>query len=96
VVPNNGFFIDAGSKGFLFESNVVCATSGPPLRFNENHHDWHEWRGNYFGDIEANSKGAKAIKNEAGVESEYRKNLGVTSGKAASTFKRIRKFRRPR
>ena len=33
--PNNGFFIDEGSKGFLFESNVVHATSGESVRFNQ-------------------------------------------------------------
>jgi len=33
--PNNGFFIDQGSKAFLFEANTVFATSGEPVRFNQ-------------------------------------------------------------
>ena len=46
--PNNGFFIDEGSKGFLFESNVVHATSGRSVRFNQNQEAWHSWQGNAF------------------------------------------------
>jgi hypothetical protein len=46
--PNNGFFIDEGSKGFLFESNVVTATSGDSVRFNQCQREWHDWRGNQF------------------------------------------------
>ena len=46
--PNNGFFIDEGSKGFLFESNVVYETSGTSVRFNQNQRDWHTWTGNSF------------------------------------------------
>jgi hypothetical protein len=34
VAPNNGFFVDEGSKGFLFESKVVHRTSGESVRFN--------------------------------------------------------------
>lgn len=46
--PNNGFFIDEGSKGFLFVSNVVHATSGKSVRFNQNQRDWHTWQANRF------------------------------------------------
>jgi len=52
--PNNGFFIDEGSKGFLFESNVVHATSGESVRFNQCQREWHTWKGNAFdGDATA-------------------------------------------
>jgi hypothetical protein len=52
--PNNGFFIDEGSKGFLFESNVVHRTSGESLRFNQCQREWHAWKGNAFaGDATA-------------------------------------------
>jgi hypothetical protein len=46
--PNNGFFIDEGSKGFLFEANVVYRTSGGAVRFNQNQREWHTWRDNHF------------------------------------------------
>ncbi|MCZ7638874.1 MAG: right-handed parallel beta-helix repeat-containing protein [Verrucomicrobia bacterium] len=48
--PNNGFFVDEGSKGFLFESNVVYATSGGAVRFNQCQQDWHTWKDNRFDD----------------------------------------------
>ncbi|MBI3922636.1 MAG: right-handed parallel beta-helix repeat-containing protein, partial [Armatimonadetes bacterium] len=47
--PNNGMFIDEGSKGFLFERNVIYATSGEPVRHNQNQSDWHTWKDNHFG-----------------------------------------------
>jgi hypothetical protein len=46
--PNNGFFIDEGSKGFLFEANVVHGTSGGAVRFNQNQREWHTWKENLF------------------------------------------------
>lgn len=46
--PNNGFFVDEGSKGFLFEGNVVYATSGGAVRFNQSRREWHEWKDNHF------------------------------------------------
>jgi hypothetical protein len=51
AAPNNGMFIDEGSKGFLFESNVIYQTSAEPIRFNQCQHDWHTWRGNILGEI---------------------------------------------
>ena len=48
--PNNGFFIDEGSKGFHFEANVVYATSGGAVRFNQCQKDWHTWVDNRFDD----------------------------------------------
>ncbi|MBI3923241.1 MAG: right-handed parallel beta-helix repeat-containing protein [Armatimonadetes bacterium] len=47
--PNNGMFIDQGSKGFLFERNLIYATSGAPVRHNQNQSDWHTWKDNRFG-----------------------------------------------
>ncbi len=46
--PNNGFFVDEGSKGFLFEGNLVYATSGGAVRFNNCRREWHEWKDNLF------------------------------------------------
>jgi hypothetical protein len=64
--PNNGIFVDQGSKGFLFESNVVCATSGEPVRFNQVPRKWHEWKDNFLGDAEAGAAGAREVVRRAG------------------------------
>ena len=66
--PNNGFFIDEGSKGVLFDSNVVHKTSGDAVRFNNCQRDWHEWRSNFFGD-DATTGPAQAIVAKVGVQS---------------------------
>ena len=47
--PNNGIFIDEGSKGFLFERNVIYNTNGRPLRFNQCRREWHTWKDNVLG-----------------------------------------------
>ena len=70
--PNNGLFIDHGSKGLVFDSNVVHATSGDTVRFNKNQSDWHEWKSNFLGDLEAKKSDAKAIIKNAGIEKKYR------------------------
>jgi hypothetical protein len=49
AAPNNGVFIDEGSKGFLFENNVIYHTSADPVRFNQCKQDWHTWNGNILG-----------------------------------------------
>jgi hypothetical protein len=69
--PNNGFFIDEGSKGFLFESNVIHKTSGESVRFNQCQREWHIWKGNAFdGDATADRIAAAAAR--AGLEPEYK------------------------
>lgn len=70
--PNNGFFIDQASKGFLFEENVVYRTAGRSVRFNQSQREWHTWKSNFFGDKEAETEAAKAIAGKAGIEGEYR------------------------
>jgi hypothetical protein len=69
--PNNGFFIDNGSKGYLFESNVVHTTSGEPLRHNDNQHEWHTWKGNAF-EGEATVDRIAAAAQRAGLEPAYK------------------------
>jgi hypothetical protein len=49
AAPNNGMFIDEGSKGFLFENNVIYKTSAEPIRFNQCAREWHTWSGNILG-----------------------------------------------
>lgn len=69
---NNGFFIDEGSMGFLFDSNVVQKAVGETVRFNQSKYEFHEWRNNFFGDDEAVKKEAETIINNAGLEISYR------------------------
>jgi hypothetical protein len=74
--PNNGMFIDQGSKSYLFESNVIYNTSAELVRFNQCAREWHTWRNNHFGD-EANVKKAGApIIATAGLEEPYRDRWG--------------------
>ena len=74
--PNNGFFIDQGSKGFFFEANVVYLTSGDAVRFNQSQREWHEWKDNYFGEDVVKTQGAQAVIDKAGIEAEYRRQIG--------------------
>ena len=69
--PNNGFFIDEGSKGFLFESNVVHRTSGESVRFNQCQREWHTWKGNAFDGDATAARIAEAAE-RAGLEPEYK------------------------
>jgi hypothetical protein len=57
AAPNNGMFIDEGSKGFHFENNLVYATSGEPVRFNQCQQDWHTWKDNFLGGRRGLAKG---------------------------------------
>lgn len=41
-------FLDEGSKGFLFKSNVFHKTSGESVRFNQCQREWHTRKGNAF------------------------------------------------
>ncbi len=79
--PNNGMFIDEGSKGFLFESNVIYNTSAELVRFNQCQKDWHEWRSNHFGpEAEVKKSGAEIIA-RAGLEPAFRQRLGAQGGR---------------
>ena len=43
VAPNNGMFIDEGSKGFLWKRNAIFRTAAEAVRFNACDRDWHTW-----------------------------------------------------
>ncbi len=75
--PNNGLFIDEGSKGFLFERNVIYKTHGQPLRFWQCQRQWHTWKDNIMGDAAhaAAKQAAAQITAKAGLEPKYRKRL---------------------
>lgn len=66
--PNNGFFIDEGSKALRFESNVVHSTSGDSVRFNNCQRESQEWDSNYFGEQAVDSSSARHFIDVAGIE----------------------------
>jgi hypothetical protein len=70
--PNNGMFIDQGSKGYLFERNVIYDTSAAPIRFNQCQQDWHTWRDNYVGDEAKGKEPAKEIIEQAGLQPPWK------------------------
>jgi len=72
--PNNGFFVDNGSKGFLFESNTAYAASGGAVRFNGNSREWHTWKDNRF-DAAATPAAIAEAERTAGLEPEFKKAL---------------------
>ena len=72
AAPNNGMFIDEGSKGFLFERNVIYNTAAGLVRFNQCKREWHTWRDNHFGKPDEVKKAGKEIIATAGLESPYR------------------------
>jgi hypothetical protein len=73
--PNNGMFIDEGSKGFLFEQNVIYNTAAELVRFNQCARDWHTWRDNHFGPPEEVKAAGQATITQAGLEAGYRQRL---------------------
>ncbi len=73
--PNNGMFIDEGSKGYLFERNVIYDTSAQLVRFNQGGRDRHTWRGNHFGRPGEVKEAGKDIIAKAGLQSAYRERL---------------------
>jgi len=73
--PNNGMFIDQGSKGYLFERNVIYNTSAELVRFNQCARDWHTWRDNHFGEQADVRSSGKEILDAAGLEEPYRRRL---------------------
>jgi len=42
------------------------------VRFNNCEREWHDWKGNFFGDKESKEEGAQEIIREAGPEAAYR------------------------
>lgn len=77
--PNNGFFIDEGSKGFAFEGNVVYASSGGAVRFNQNKREWHTWKDNQF-DKAVSPQMIEAISKKAGLEQAFQTHIRDTEG----------------
>jgi len=70
--PNNGIFLDQGSKGYLVEGNVIHSTVQDPIRFNQNRRGDHTWRDNSFGVPPDDPKFPKAAAAKAGLEPDFR------------------------
>jgi len=77
AAPNNGIFLDEGSKGYLIEDNVIYRTSGRPVRHNRNRPEWHTWKNNLLisGDLPAESAEALKRVQRAGLEPPWRTQL---------------------
>jgi len=66
--PNNGIFMDEGSRGFRIEGNVIYHSAGTPVRHNENLRAWQAWKDNVF--VESGEpEPAVLSKLSAGIES---------------------------
>ncbi len=77
AAPNNGVFLDQGSKGYLIQENVIYRTSGRPVRHNQNKPEWHTWKDNVLleGNLPADpSKILKRVE-QAGLEPRWREKL---------------------
>jgi len=73
--PNNGIFIDEGSKGYLFEDTVIYNTSGDPIRFNRGKREDHTWGRNFFGMRPDAADFPKDIATQAGLQPAYARLL---------------------
>jgi len=73
--PNNGMFIDQGSKGYLFQENVIYSTAAELVRFNQCEQAWHTWRDNHFGEPAAVKQSGKEIIAQAGPQPPYRERF---------------------
>jgi len=69
--PNNGIFLDQGSKGFVIEDNVIFDTSGEAVRLGQSQMDWHVWKNNKFSQS-GKSQFSMNDALQAGPEGEYR------------------------
>jgi hypothetical protein len=69
--PNNGIFLDQGSKGYVIEDNVIFDTSGEAVRLGQSQMDWHVWKNNKFSQI-GKSQFSMNDALQAGPEGEYR------------------------
>jgi len=81
AAPNNGIFIDEGSKGITLERNLIYATSGDAIRFNQSSRELHTWKDNITSGAGLPAAGspddgpARQIIDGAGIEAPYRDRL---------------------
>jgi hypothetical protein len=72
---SNGMFIDQGSKGYLFEGNIIYRTPDGAVRFNQCRKDWHTWRENTFVAAFGGADFPAEAAARAGLEPAYRERL---------------------
>ncbi len=77
AAPNNGIFLDEGSKGFLIQRNVIYNTAGKPIRHNRNKPEGHTWKDNVLLPGPA-SKAQRARVSPAGLQPKWVEALGGT------------------
>ncbi len=65
--PNNGIFFDQGSRGYLVEGNIIYATSGKPIRFNQTEDKNMTWKDNSFGVAPGDAKFPTEAAKKAGL-----------------------------
>ncbi|NQT86824.1 right-handed parallel beta-helix repeat-containing protein [bacterium] len=70
--PNNGIFLDEGSKGFHIEGNVFHDIAQEPIRFNRGKRELHTWKDNVYGVKPGDPKFPTAIAERAGLEPAFR------------------------
>lgn len=71
--PNNGIFFDQGTQELLIENNIIFATAGEPIRFNQCDQSGQQWKNNDFRKDELAPD--KIPANSAGLESVWQKRL---------------------
>ncbi|NLH17550.1 MAG: right-handed parallel beta-helix repeat-containing protein [Phycisphaerae bacterium] len=71
--PNNGIFFDEGTTELLVENNIIFATSGEPIRFNQCGENGQQWKNNDFRKEELPAD--KIPANSAGLEPAWQKRL---------------------
>ncbi len=77
AAPNNGIFLDEGSKGFLIEDNVIYRTAGRPVRHNRNEPEGHTWKNNVLleGDLPEDATEQLKRVQRAGLQFVWRGRL---------------------
>ncbi len=58
--PNNGIFLDQGSKAYRIEGNAIHRTAGTPIRFHQSKREWHTFSANELGDPSSGVVASKA------------------------------------
>ncbi len=71
--PNNGVFFDEGTTELLVEDNIIFATSGEPIRFNQCDQSGQQWKNNDFRKEPLAPD--KIPANSAGLEPAWQKRL---------------------
>jgi hypothetical protein len=75
AAPNNGFFLDQGSKEYLVEDNLIYRTAGKPVRHNVNDPKGHTWKNNVFAQGDPPPGALPGVRAGAGLEGPWKRLL---------------------